>query len=91
MPELFIPTLHTFENNNIFTGSCGALRFRIAPQVVMATPKEVDLAASSMLCEFWHGEKCYELSEMEASRMFPMSAEGRADMKAWLESALTEQ
>ena len=44
--EIFLPTLHTFENNNIFTGSCGLLRFRIAPTVVMATPKEVDLAAS---------------------------------------------
>ena len=46
--EIFLPTLHTFENNNIFTGSCGLLRFRIAPTVVMATPKEVDLAASSI-------------------------------------------
>ena len=36
MAEIFIPTLHTFENNNIFTGSCGSLRFRIEPQVVMA-------------------------------------------------------
>lgn len=85
MAEIFIPTLHTFENDNIFTGSCGALRFRIAPQVVMATPKEVDLANSSMRCELWHGEKCYELSQMEAERTYPMSEEGRAAMKAWLE------
>ena len=54
--EIFLPTLHTFENNNIFTGSCGLLRFRIAPTVVMATPKEVDLAASSIHAELWHGE-----------------------------------
>lgn len=85
MAEIFIPTLHTFENDNIFTGSCGNLRFRIAPQVVMATPKEVDLAQSSMHCQLWHGEKCYELSEIEAERTYPMSEEGRADMKAWLE------
>ena len=45
MAEIFVPTLHTFENNNIFTGSCGSLRFRIEPKVVKATPKEVDLAA----------------------------------------------
>ena len=38
----FIPTLHTFAMNNIFTGSVGAFRFRAAPEVVMATPKEVD-------------------------------------------------
>lgn len=86
MAEIFIPTLHTFENDNIFTGSCGLLRFRIVPNVVMATPKEVDLQASSIFCELWHGELCYELSEMEAERTFPMSEEGRAEMKAWLES-----
>ena len=28
MEDLFLPTLHTFENNNIFTGSWGELRFR---------------------------------------------------------------
>mgnify|MGYP006983003421 CR=1 FL=1 len=70
--EIFLPTLHTFENNNIFTGSCGLLRFRIAPTVVMATPKEVDLAASSIHAELWHGELCYELSEMEQERTFPI-------------------
>lgn len=88
MADIFIPTLHTFENNNIFTGSCGLLRFRIQPTVVMATPKEVDMEASSIRCEYWHGELCYELSEMEAERVFPMSEEGRAEMKAWLENSV---
>ena len=88
MAEIFIPTLHTFENNNIFTGSCGLLRFRIQPTVVKATPKEVDMEASSIRCEYWHGELCYELSEMEAERVFPMSEEGRAEMKAWLENSV---
>lgn len=83
--EIFLPTLHTFENNNIFTGSCGLLRFHIAPTVVMATPKEVDLAASSIHAELWHGELCYELSEMEQERTFPMSDEGRTAMQQWLE------
>ena len=86
MAEIFIPTLHTFENNNIFTGSCGLLRFRIAPPVVMATAKEVDAEASSITVEVWHGEKCYELSEMEEKREFSMKEEGRAELKAWLES-----
>ncbi len=86
MPDIFLPTLHTFENNNVFTGSCGALRFRIEPRVVMATPKEVDSQASSIFAQLWHGEKCYELSEMEAEQTFPMSEEGREALKAWLES-----
>ena len=85
MPDIYIPTLLTFANNNIFTGSCGNMRFRIAPSVVMATPKEVDMAASSMFVEIWRGEKCYDLSEMERSQTFPMSEEGRQAMKTWLE------
>lgn len=86
MADLFIPTLHTFAMNNIFTGSCGLFRFRAAPTVVMRTPKEVDMEQSSIHAEFWHGLYCYELSEMEGQADFPMSEEGRAAMKVWLES-----
>ena len=85
MADIFIPTLHTFANENVFTGSCGMLRFRITPTVVKATKHEVNMEESSMHCEFWHGVLCYELSEMEAERTFPMSEEGRAEMKRWLE------
>ena len=86
MSELFIPTLHTFAMENIFTGSCGAFRFRAAPTVVKKTPKEVDMEASSITAEYWHGPFCYEESEMEGKETFPMSEEGRLAMKAWLES-----
>lgn len=85
MQELYIPTLHSFAMNNIFTGSCGLFRFRSAPQIVMQTAKEVDFSASTILAEFWHGKFCYEKSQMEGSRIFPMSEEGRLEMKAWLE------
>ncbi len=84
MEELFLPTLHTFAMNNIFTGSLGPFRFRAAPQVVMATPKEVDYEASTIRVEFWHGPYCYEKSTMEGERIFPMSEEGRGDMLKWL-------
>lgn len=86
MADIYLPTLHTFENGNFFTGSCGLLRYRIVPQVVMATPKEVDMAASTIEAEFWHGELCYELSEIEEKRTFPMSEQGRSDLKVWLEA-----
>ena len=82
--DLFVPTLHTFENNNIFTGSWWMLRFKITPDVIMATPKEVDIAASSMKAEFWHGLFCYEKSEIEGEKVFPMSPEGRQEMIDWL-------
>ena len=88
MEELFIPTLHTFAMKNLFTGSYGQLRFRIKPDVVMATPKEVDFDQSSMFVEYWHGLYCYEKSEMEGSETFPMSEEGREEMIRWLESKI---
>ena len=86
MAELFIPTLHTFAMDNIFTGSWGEFRFRAEPNVIKATPKEVDFEQSSIRCEFWHGPFCYEKSEMEGEKVFPMTEEGRLEMKAWLES-----
>lgn len=85
MNDIYLPTLHTFAMNNIFTGSCGLFRFRIVPNVVKKTQKEVDMEASSITAEFWHGEYCYELSRMEGKKDFPMTEEGRANMKAWLQ------
>ena len=84
MAELFRPTRHTFAMNNVFTGSCGAFRFKAVPNVVMATPKEVDMAASSIRVEYWHGLFCYEKSEIEGEETFPMSEEGREAMRSWL-------
>ena len=85
MEELFIPTLHTFAMNNIFTGSQGAFRFRAVPNVIMRTQKEVNMEESSIFVEYWHGPLCYEKSTMEGQNTFPMSEEGRAAMKKWLE------
>ena len=86
MVDLYLPTLHSFAMKNPFTGSSGLFRFRIVPNVTMKTPKEVDMEASSIHAEFWHGEFCYEKSEMEGQADFPMSEEGRLAMKQWLES-----
>ena len=85
MAEIFMPTQHTIAMNNIFTGSCGMLRFRAVPNVVMANAKEVDMEASSIHVEYWHGLFCYEKSTMEGEQTFPMSEEGRLAMKTWLE------
>jgi len=88
MSEIFLPTLHTFAMDNIFTGSCGLFRFRAKPNVVKASAKEVDMEASSIHVEYWHGLFCYEKSQMEGEQTFPMSEEGRQAMKAWLESKI---
>ena len=84
--EIYLPVLHWFDAKNGFTGSWGNFRYIVKPNVVMATPKEVDFAASSIHAEFWHGPFCYEKSEMEGAADFPMSEEGRLAMKVWLES-----
>ena len=86
MVDIYLPTLHSFAMNNIFTGSWGAFRFRAEPKVIMATAKEVDFEQSSIRAEFWHGPFCYALSTMEAERTFPMTQEGLAELKQWLES-----
>lgn len=88
MAEIFIPTLHTFAMKNTFTGSLGQLRFRVVPNVVMKTPKEVDFDASAIFVEYWHGLYCYEKSQMEGSATFPMSEDGRTAMIDWLQSVI---
>ena len=86
MEELYIPTLHTFAMKNLFTGSVGKFRFRIQPNVVMATAKEVDFEASTIFVEYWHGLFCYEKSEMEGSETFPLTEAGRQAMIDWLKA-----
>ena len=91
MQELFLPVLHSFENNNVFTGSYGSLRFRVVPAITMKTPKEVDLEASSMTCEVWYGAFCYQKSTMEDKRTFPLSEAGRAQLHDWLTEQIREE
>jgi hypothetical protein len=90
MSGIYLPVFHHFENGNVFTGSCGAFRYKITPSVVMIPPKEkeVDYAASSIKAEFWRGPLCYELSPIEGEKTFPMSPEGRAEMQKWLEQCM---
>lgn len=89
MNELFIPTLHTFAMDNIFTGSCGIFRFRATPKVVkLPGSKEVDFTQSTIVAEYWHGPYCYEKSEMEGREVFTMTEEGRMEMKLWLEARI---
>lgn len=86
MDRLFIPTLHSFAMGNTFTGSCGEFRFRSHPMIEKLNKKEVDFEKSYIHAEFWHGPFCYDLSQMEGARDFPMTQEGVDAMKAWLES-----
>lgn len=51
LDEFFIPTLHTFAMDNVFTGSHGDFRFKITPNIQKKTPKEVDFEKSTILAE----------------------------------------
>lgn len=84
---IYLPTLHTFAMGNVFTGSWGCLRFKVTPKVVDAPGgREVDMEASSIFGELWHGIFCYEKSEVEETQTFPMSEAGREALRAWLEA-----
>jgi hypothetical protein len=86
MEEIFLPTLHYFENNNRFSGSAGMLRFMLTPKVEMLTPKEVNLEASSIHGQLWHGLYCLEKSTVEEEQDFPMSHDGLEAIHQWLEA-----
>lgn len=86
MEEIFLPTLHYFENNNRFSGSARPPRFMLTPEVKMKTPKEVDLEASTIRGQLWHGLYCIEKSTVEEERSFPMSREALEEIRSWLEA-----
>ncbi|MBQ7003802.1 MAG: hypothetical protein IJN57_07565 [Oscillospiraceae bacterium] len=72
-PNAFdIPGLYYFQSRNIFTGSRQDFNFRIEPGDVMKVT-------------VWQGFLCSELAEAEHTAEFPISAEGHAEMLAWLE------
>ena len=85
MQDLYIPTLHTFENGNIFTGSYNGLRFIITPNIDQPKgAKEIVRENSDMKAECWHGLLCYEKSEMEDEKVFALTEEAREEMRQWL-------
>ncbi len=91
MEDLFLPTLHTFENKNIFTGSWGRLRFKVTPSIVDINGKDVDRDASSMKAEYWYGLFSYEKSEISGEEVFPLTEEGRMEMLRWLKEKAKEE
>jgi hypothetical protein len=70
--EKQIPTLLFFQNGSTFTGSLGTFRYKLKP------------ADGIIKAEIWHGQFCYEKSEMEDSSEFEISEDGRAKMIEWL-------
>lgn len=73
MEKIYVPVLHFFENGNSFTGSFGPLRFFLKPE------------KDTIQAQIWHGIYCMEKSEIEQTREFPLTVEGREALQAWLE------
>ena len=67
-----IPPILFFQSKNPFTGSRGRFRFRIEP-------------GESLHVSIWEGPYCFEKSEILETNDFPLDAEGREAMLAWLE------
>lgn len=81
MAGIYVPNYMSFNNNNIFLGSYRGLRFKLTP----------DVEAQEIHAEYWYGPLCYELSEMDGDKVFPMSDEGIADMTVWLKALAEEK
>lgn len=75
MPDFFLPVLSHFQNGNPWSASAGRLRYRVLP----------DGEAGTLTAEVWEGPWAYEYSTVEATRAFPLSEAGLAQLPAWLE------
>ena len=65
--------LSHFQNGNGWIASAGRLRYQV-------TPEEEKLTV-----QVWQGPWCYALSRVEDTAEFPLSEEGLAALRAWLE------
>lgn len=72
MAELYLPVLSHFQNGNLWTGSSGRMRYRIAPE------------GEALCVEAWEGPWSYALSRIEQVQTFPMDGEGLHALAAWI-------
>ena len=78
MPELFLPVLSHFQNENPWSASMGRLRYRILPTVA---ENEADC---HLTVEVWEGPWSYEFSTVEETKAFPLSEDGLDALRAWI-------
>ena len=73
-PDLYVPNLMSFQNDNIFLGSYNGLRFKLTPL----------LSEEQIHAEYWYGPLCYEKSQMDGEDHFPLTTEGITAMTSWI-------
>ena len=77
--ELFLPVLSHFENENFWTASGGAMRYRVDP-----VKEEGAGAPTALLAQVWQGPWNQADSRVEATETFPLSEEGLSGLRTWL-------
>lgn len=81
--RFYLPNLHTFQNENVFYGSFGDLRFRVRSE--KRTPEDGGEEQWGMATLSWLGEYCLEESEVLAEAWFPMTEAGYQQVLDWLD------
>ncbi len=67
-----VPAIGFFENKNIYTGSSGEFRFRIAPD------------DEGLIASVWQGKFCYEKSEILEEAHFEKTDKGLEEAVDWV-------
>ena len=76
MDRFFLPVMSHFLNGNPWSASDGRLRYRILP----------DAEENTLTAQVWEGPWAFEFSQVEEEKVFPLSEEGLAALRPWLES-----
>lgn len=87
MSVLFLPTLSHWQLGNRWSGSMGRASYYVTPR---AKNGEKGAPMEELFAEAWTGPACYELSTPERTAVFPISEEGLAELRGWLEETLAE-
>lgn len=84
MDRIFVPTLSHWQLGNFWSGSFGRASYHVAPE----TGEEG--GEGRLFVQAWTGPGCYEISHAERTAYFPITEEGLAAMRAWLEENLAQ-
>lgn len=86
MSVIFLPSLSHWELGNYWSGSLGRASYHVAPR----RREDGEEKRPELFAEVWTGPLCYELSTPERTEVFPVTEEGLAALRAWLEENLAE-
>ena len=86
MSALFIPTLNHWLLGNRWSGSLGRACYYVTPRQRQEGEQTVD----EVYAEAWTGPICYEQCTPERTAAFPVTEEGLAQLRTWLEDNLAQ-